>query len=255
METLVIINNMISKAVQLSEDHKELKLAEEALMNEDEWKYEEAEVSSAQDDLADLMNILKELDIESRDKNIGKPATKKKLSQKQQQIQNAARNSKKITDFFSRKENPPVVEKEDSRMEWEDNMMDWDNLPTPGWSAIMKMEKSREKAKRWRRARIQKLALLQSLERKSQERQEISAWIVDEILDSWEKKGQSTRMETVVATSDMAWTVAITHEINKGGWERTGTIDAKKYRINWRLAVNIQPVQEIRQQEREHHIR
>ena len=62
LETLVILNNMISKAVQLYEDHRELKLAEEALMNEDEWKYEEAEVSSAQDDLADLMNILKELD-------------------------------------------------------------------------------------------------------------------------------------------------------------------------------------------------
>ena len=193
LETLVIINNMISKAVQLSEDHKELKLAEEALMNDDEWKYEEAEVSSAQDDLADLMNILKELDIESRDKNIGKPATKKKLSRKQQQIQNAARNSKKITEFFSRKKNPPVVENEDSRMEWEDNMMEWDNLPTPGWSAIMKMEKSREQAKMWRRARVQRLALLQSLERKSYTSRS-TAMDDDQSLMEWVEEEEPVRL-------------------------------------------------------------
>ena len=94
LETLVIINEMISKAVQLSGDLRELKMAEDALKDEDEWTIADEEVSNAQSNLEDLMNILKELDMESKNKNSEKPAAKKKLSQKQQQLQNAAKSSK-----------------------------------------------------------------------------------------------------------------------------------------------------------------
>ena len=89
-----------------------------------------------------------------------------------------------------------------SMMDWEDNMMEWDDLPTLSWSEVLKMENNREKVKRWRRAKVQRQALLQSLEKKSQE------------------------------------TIAVTHKIGKGGWEKSGSIDAKKHRINWRLSVD-----------------
>ena len=152
---------------------------------------------------------------------------------------------------------PTVVRaarKEDSMMDWEDNMMEWDDLPTLSWSEVLKMGNNREKAKRWRRAKVQRQALLQSLEKKSQERLKMSKWIVEEIMDSWDKSWKSTRTETVVASSNMSWTIAVTHEIGKGGWEKSGSIDAKKHRINWRLSVDIRPVKEIREQEREQHI-
>ena len=55
-------------------------------------------------------------------------------------------------------------------------------------------------------------------------------------------------METVVAVDNMAWTVAVTHEISKCRWEKWGMIDAKQHRINWSLKVDIQPITEIRQQ-------
>ena len=142
-------------------------------------------MSHVQADLEEMLIILKELDIASRKKNHEKAAVKKKLSQKQQQLQNAAKSSKKITDFFSRKKQPPVARvgrKEDSMMDWEDDTMEWDDFPTLGWTEILKMEKNREKAKRWRRARIQKQDLLQTLEKKSKEREEMSEWIK---LRSW----------------------------------------------------------------------
>ena len=116
------------------------------------------------------------------------------------------------------------------------------------------MEKNRDKVKRWRRARIQKQDLLLTLEKKSRERQEISEWILDEIMDSWEEGWRTTVMETVVAVDSMAWTVAVTHEISKGRWEKWGRVDAKKHRISWSLKVDIQSIPEIRQQEREQHI-
>ena len=49
-------------------------MAEEALMNKDEWTFGEEEANHDQDDLHDLVNILKELDIESRNNISGKPA-------------------------------------------------------------------------------------------------------------------------------------------------------------------------------------
>ena len=134
-------------------------------------------------------------------------------------------------------------------------MMEWNDFPTLGWTEILKMEKNREKAKRWRRARIQKQVLLQTLERKSMERQEISEWITNEIMDSWEVGWTTTVMETVVAVNNMAWTVAVTHEISKGRLEKWGRVDAKQHRISWSLKVDIQSIPEIRQQEREQHIR
>ena len=245
-----ILNTMISEAVQLSADLSELQMAEEALKNEDDLTLVEDEVNHAQDDIEDLINILKEVDIESRNKIPDKPAPKKRLSHKQQRLQDAAKSSKKITEFFSKTRKPPVVEKkEESVMEWEDDTMEWDDLPTLSWSAIERMENNREKARRCRRAKIQKQTLLQSLERKNQERLEISDWIIE----SWENSWKTTRLETVVNSSDMAWTVAIKHSINKGGWERSGNLDAKKHRISWRLSVDIKPTEEVIQQEREQH--
>ena len=132
--------------------------------------------------------------------------------------------------------------------------MEWNDFPTLGWTEILKMEKNREKAKRWRRARIQKQDLLQTLEKKSKEREEISEWIKNEIMDSWEEGWRTTVMETVVAVNNMAWTVAVTHEISNGRWEKWARVDAKKHRISWSLKVDIQSIPEIRQQEREQHI-
>ena len=148
-----ILNTMISEAVQLSSDLSELQMAEEALRNEVDWTLVEDEVNHAQDDIEDLINILKEVDIESRNKIPDKPAPKKRLSHKQQRLQDAAKSSKKITDFFSKMRKPPVVKKkEESVMEWEDNTVEWDDLPTLSWSTIERMEKNREKVRRCRRA-------------------------------------------------------------------------------------------------------
>ena len=52
----------------------------------------------------------------------------------------------------------------------------------------------------------------------------------------------------------MSWSVAVSYEVSKGEWEKSGSIEAKKHRISWSLSVNIQSVQEIRHQEREQHI-
>ena len=113
LEALVVMNEVISMAVQMSEEKEELKMAEEALKDEAEWTEEDVtveagEVSHVQADLEEMLTILKELDIASRKKNNEKAAVKKKLSQKQQQLQNAAKSSKKITEFFRRKKQPPV---------------------------------------------------------------------------------------------------------------------------------------------------
>ena len=55
-------------------------------------------------------------------------------------------------------------------------------------------------------------------------------------------------------SANMSWSVAVNHGISKGEWEKSGSIEAKKHRICWSLSVNIQSVQEVRQQEREQHI-
>ena len=55
-------------------------MAEDALKDEDEWTIDDEEVSNAQSDLEEMMNILKELDMESKNKNSEKPPAKKKLS-------------------------------------------------------------------------------------------------------------------------------------------------------------------------------
>ena len=100
-------------------------MAEEALRNKDELTLVEDEVNHAQDDIDDLINILKEVDIESRNQIPEKPVPKKRLSHKQQRLQDAAKSSKKITEFFSKMRKPPVVEKkEESVMEWEDYTME-----------------------------------------------------------------------------------------------------------------------------------
>ena len=39
-------------------------------------------------------------------------------------------------------------------MDWEDNMMEWEDLPSLSWTEILRIEGNREKAKRLRRVKI-----------------------------------------------------------------------------------------------------
>ena len=109
-------------------------------------------------------------------------------------------------------------------------------------------------AKRWRRVKIQKKALIKIIERKKKERLKVSEWIVKVVMDSWENCWMTMTTETVVESVNMSWSVAVNHEVSKGEWEKSGSIEAKKHRICWSLSVNILSVQEVRQQEREQHI-
>ena len=121
-------------------------MAEDALKDEHEWT-----VDDEPDDLGELVIILEEVDITSKTRDVErekekiteKTVPKTKLSPKQQQLQNAAKNSKKITEFFSKKRQPPVVRtalREDAMMDLEDNMMEWECLPSLSWTEILRME-------------------------------------------------------------------------------------------------------------------
>ena len=65
-------------------------------------------------------------------------------------------------------------------------MMEWEDLPSLSWKEIERIEGNREKAKRLRRVKIQRKALLLIINKKKQERMEVSEWIVRMIMDSWE---------------------------------------------------------------------
>ena len=53
-------------------------------------------------------------------------------------------------------------------------MMEWEDTPSLSWKEIERMERNREKAKRLRRIKIQRRALLLKLSRKKHERMEVT---------------------------------------------------------------------------------
>ena len=113
------------------------------------------------------------------------------------------------------------------------------------------MEDNREKAKRLRRVKIQRRALLLIISKKKQERMEVSEWLVRTIMDSCEACWKTPTKEMVVESDNLSWSVAVGHGVGKGEWEKSGIIDAKNHRVSWSLSVTIQTAQEARLQERE----
>ena len=94
-----------------------------------------------------------------------------------------------------------------------------------------------------------------TLSRKIQERMEVSEWLVQTIMDSWETCWKTSTTEMVVESANLSWSVAVSHEVGKGEWEKSGIIKAKKHRVSWSLSVIIQPAQEVRHQEGEKNIK
>ena len=92
------------------------------------------------------------------------------------------------------------------------------------------------------------------LERKKQEMMEVTEWMVQVVMDSCETCWMTTT-EMVVESANMPWSVAVSHEVGKGEWEKSGSIEAKKHRISWSLSVSIQSAHKVRHQEREQHIK
>ena len=90
-----------------------------------------------------------------------------------------------------------------------------------------------------------------TLDRKKQERMEVSGWMVQVIMDSWETCWKTPITEMVVESDDLLWSVAVGHGVGKGEREKSGIIDAKNHRVSWSLLVIIQTAQEARLQERE----
>ena len=68
-----------------------------------------------------------------------------------------------------------------------------------------------------------------TLSRKIQERMEVSEWLVQTIMDSWETCRKTPTTEMVVESDDLSWSVAVGHGVGKGEWEKSGIIDAKNH--------------------------
>ena len=65
----------------------------------------------------------------------------------------------------------------DNMLDWEDSsLMEWEDLPRLSWTEIKRIENNREKARRIRRVKVQRRALLLMISIKNQERMEISEW-------------------------------------------------------------------------------
>ena len=163
LESMIIVNEMIALAIKLSDEIRELRMAEAALEDEPEWSDE------GEPDQGEVMIIQKE-----KEKIKEKTAPKKKLNSKQHQLQLAAKSSKKITEFFSKKRPAPPTTSvrfspdeqtaadnslslDNNMMDWEDDVMKWEETPSLSWKEIERMERNREKAKRLGRIKIQKL--------------------------------------------------------------------------------------------------
>ena len=106
-------------------------------------------------------------------------------------------------------------------------MMEWEDLPSLSWLEIKIMEDNREKAKRLRRVKIQRRALLLIISKKKQERMEVSEWLVRTIMDSWEACWKTPTTEMVVESDDLSWSVAVGHEVAKGSGRSPASLRPK----------------------------
>ena len=89
------------------------------------------------------------------------------------------------------------------------------------------MEGNREKAKRLRRVKIQRKALLVIINKKKQERMEVSEWMVPVIMDSWETCWRTPTTKMAVESANLSWAVAVSHEVGKGEWENPASLRQK----------------------------
>ena len=102
---------------------------------------------------------------------------KKKMQSK---LQTVAASLPKITSFFAKK---TIVRPEETSspmpMDYaeEEDLMEWEDIPSISWSMAHQMEKSRDRTRRVRRAARQKRELLSELEDKRQEREEVESYL------------------------------------------------------------------------------
>ena len=142
-------------------------------------------------EMEDLGEILKELDIKSKKKErvvIKKGKPDKKMSKKETLKIEAAKNSKKITEFFSttsaavRVVSIVPMEVDDEESVTDEEEMEVDSL---SWEIRDAVTRSRQKAVRLRRARLQRNSLLTALAVIAETRVKMTKWLEELLLNVW----------------------------------------------------------------------
>ena len=255
MISAIIIQELIKEAVCLSHQAKESEEWEESskiLLEDGVWVEEEAEeVENA--NVTFLVRMLKEQDICSRKQEEKtsklKAAIEKKKEKKLTKLQLAADSNTKITSFFLKKI-PIQVETIPMECDEQEELMEWEDFPHISWSIIKKMEESRDRALRIRRAAAQKKSILIKLESRREEKKGLEQHLMDLLVESSWSRWSSEESSTTQISTGLVVSLAITPDISPGKKRAGGEVRAKGKIISWSLMTETRPALTAKEEER-----
>ena len=117
-------------------------------------------------------------------------------------------------------------------MDWEasaeDIDMDWDDAPSLPWSDIIKIEESRNRARRRRRAAKQKKVFLHKMEEKLREKELMMSVVADWLIDESWKEWTSEVIHQLATSPGITWTITTNPNLEPILFHETGVIKSSK---------------------------
>ena len=201
-------------------------------------------------EMEDRVETLKELDIKSKKKDkvdLKKEKPGKKLSKKETLKLKAAKNSKKITEFFSTTSaevrnvscTPMEIDAEENVPD--DEEMEVDILSWEIRDAIMR---SREKAVRLRRARFQRSTLLTALAVTKETRVKMAKWLEELLLNLWWTEQMIKKEVTMIQGEDLTITAKWGINQDKMVLHERGEVSGRGKFLEWEVSLRVTSLQE-----------
>ena len=201
----IIVQELVREAVLMSiqsAEKEEYEAWSQGVLEDGEWE-EEEEVIDNIIQINFRSKILKEVDISSKrqeEKAEKKQEALDRKKKRQSKLQTIAASLPKITSFFAKK---TITRPEETTSPMpmdcaeEEDLMEWEDIPSISWSMAHQMEKSRDRARRVRRAARQKRELLSELEGKRQEREAVESYLTALLLErGWSRWSRKETLTT-----------------------------------------------------------
>ena len=200
-------------------------------------------------EMEEMVEILKELDIKSKKKErvvMKKEKPSKKLSKKETLKIKAAKNSKKITEFFSTTSaEVRIVSCEPMEVDDEEVVPDDDmEVDILSWEVRDAIMRSRQKAIRLRRARFQRSSLIAAIAVNTETKVKMMKWLKELLLNLWWKDQMTRTKYTMIQREDL--NITAKWGINQDNIElfEKGEVSGRGKFLEWELSLKVTSVQE-----------